>query len=75
MNIERKALPVVTAGSNQSRWKNETNQRHIARLEQLLYGILVQILQEGSYGKGTLVISVQDGIVQNVLRSIEQMER
>ena len=75
MNVETVRLPVAGVGSQPSRWKNETNQRYIARMEQMLHKLLAQILQEGSYGKGTLVISVQDGIVQNVLRSVEQIER
>lgn len=75
MNVETVRLPNAGVGSPPSRWKNETNQRYIVRLEQMLHRLLAQILQEGSYGKGTLVISVQDGIVQNVLRSVEQIER
>lgn len=57
------------------RISNSTNQKYISRIEQSLQILLIQILQEGSFGKGALEITVQDGIVQNFRRVIEQVER
>ncbi len=57
------------------RLNNQTNKKYISRIEKSIQQLLLQILQEGCYGKGCLEITVQDGIVQTLRRIVEQTDK
>lgn len=51
------------------------NTTKTTRLNELLYELLEQSLRRGFYGTARLEFVVQDGTIQNMRRSLEQMEK
>lgn len=54
---------------------SQTNQKKLVQLHQSLEQVLNEILQRGFHGSAQIVVSVQDGTVQHIRRTVERVER
>lgn len=55
--------------------KPPANERMIAVLRKALAEILAEALERGFHGTAAIEMSVQDGTIQHIRRSLEKIER
>ena len=55
--------------------KPAANERMIGLIRKALAEILAEALERGYYGTAGIELSVQDGTIQHVRRSLERIER
>ena len=52
-----------------------TNQQKMVQLKTALGEILAQVLKRGFHGSAGLELTIQDGTIQSIRRSVERVER
>ncbi len=52
-----------------------TNQRKMSQLKLAMAEILADVLQRGFHGSAGLEVTVQDGTIQTVRRTVERIDR
>jgi hypothetical protein len=51
------------------------NAKKVAQLQTILAEVLVEALRRGFFGTAAVELSVQDGTIQHIRRSVERIER
>ena len=51
------------------------NAQKVAQLQSILADLLAEALRRGFFGTATVELSVQDGTIQHIRRTVERIER
>jgi hypothetical protein len=60
---------------NTTRVYSATNQHRSARAQEMLAELLSEVLRQGVYGQATLSLTIHDGTIQRLGRTVERFER
>ncbi len=52
-----------------------TNQRKVAQLQEAVGELLAQVLRRGFFGSVEVELTIQDGTIQTIRRTMERVER
>jgi len=55
--------------------RSPANAKRVAQIEAALAELLAQALQRGFFGTAAIELSVQDGTIQHIRRTVDRIER
>jgi len=66
---------LLDAGTTMSTESNVTNRKREVQLQRMIAEVKAEILRRGFHGTATVELKVQDGTIQQIVRSVHRIER